>query len=151
MAILNNVDGTRSQAFSYDGLNRVSEAGSVNLSGANCWGEQYGYDEWGNLLTISLPADHPACTQPDNLSLGVNAKNQISNSGYTYDAAGNLTAIPGAGGGTFTYNAESQITETAGVTYAYDGDGNRVEKSSATLYWYGAGSDVLEETTLSGR
>jgi len=36
------------------------------------------------------------------------------------------------------------------VTYTYHGDGKRVKKSSGTLYWYGAGSDVLEETTLSG-
>jgi RHS repeat-associated protein len=97
-----------------------------------------------------MPPGYSSCAQPDNLSLGVNAKNQISKSGYTYDPAGNLTAIPGAGGETFAYNAESQITETAGVTYAYDGDGNRVKKSSGTLHWYGAGSDVLEETTLSG-
>jgi RHS repeat-associated protein len=150
MAILNNVDGTRSQTFSYDPLNRVLTAGTVNASGSNCWGEQYGYDEWGNLLTIGMPPGYSSCAQPDNLSLGVNAKNQISNSGYTYDPAGNLTAIPGAGGGTFTYNAENQMLTAAGVTYAYDGDGKRVKKSSGTLYWYGAGSDVLEETTLSG-
>jgi hypothetical protein len=35
-------------------------------------------------------------------------------------------------------------------SYAYDGDGNRVKKSSGTLYRYGSGSGVLEETTPSG-
>lgn len=65
----------------------------------------------------------------------MSAANQVS--GYTYDGAGNLNVIPGTGGGTFTYNAESEMTSTAGVNYTYDGDGRRVEKSNGTLYWYG--------------
>ncbi len=36
---------------------------------------------------------------------------------------------------TFSYDAESRLLTTAGVTYTYDGDGNRVKKSSGTLYW----------------
>ncbi len=31
---------------------------------------------------------------------------------------------------TYAYNAESETTSSAGVTYTYDGDGKRVEKSS---------------------
>ncbi len=38
----------------------------------------------------------------------------------------------------------------AGVTYTYDGDGERVKKSSGTLYWRGAGGTVLAETDTSG-
>ena len=37
-----------------------------------------------------------------------------------------------------------------GVTYTYDGLGNRVEKSNGTLYWYGPGGEVLDETNLTG-
>ncbi|MGB6959159.1 MAG: RHS repeat-associated core domain-containing protein, partial [Candidatus Acidiferrum sp.] len=37
-----------------------------------------------------------------------------------------------------------------GVTYTYDGDGNRVMKSNGTIYWYGANSASLEESDLSG-
>ena len=51
---------------------------------------------------------------------------------------------------TYTYNAENQLTSTAGVTYTYDGDGKRVMKSSGTLYWYGLNSGPLMETTLTG-
>ena len=36
---------------------------------------------------------------------------------------------------------------TAGVTYTYDGDGNRVKKSSGTLYW---GTGPLAESSLEG-
>jgi RHS repeat-associated protein len=42
------------------------------------------------------------------------------------------------------------MTSTAGVTYTYDGDGMRVKKSNGRLYWYGSGSDPLEESNLSG-
>jgi hypothetical protein len=31
-----------------------------------------------------------------------------------------------------------------------DGDGNRLEKSSGTLFWYGAGTEILDESNLSG-
>lgn len=152
MGIINNVDNTRSQTFVYDALNRISTAGTVNTSGTNCWGEQYGYDTLGlgNLLKITLPsAYNSSCNQPDSLNIGVNTStNQINNpSGYVYDLSGNLTTIPN-GGGSYTYNAENQITSTAGVNY--DGDGKRVEKSNGTLYWYGVSGDPLEETTLSG-
>jgi RHS repeat-associated protein len=51
---------------------------------------------------------------------------------------------------TFAYNAADEITSAAGVNYTYDGDGQRVEKSSGTLYWYGPGGEVLDETDLSG-
>jgi hypothetical protein len=60
-------------------------------------------------------------------------------------------------------DAENRLISTAGVTYSYDGRGlrfvlanpklkksRRVQKSSGTLYWYGAGSDVLDETDLTG-
>jgi RHS repeat-associated protein len=36
------------------------------------------------------------------------------------------------------------------VTYTYDGDGRRVEKSNGKLYWYGTSGDPLDETNASG-
>ncbi len=50
----------------------------------------------------------------------------------------------------YTFNAESQIKTAAGVTYTYDGDGDRVQKSSGTIYWYGAGTEILNESSGSG-
>ena len=76
--------------------------------------------------------------------------NQLScTSGCTtaYDAAGNTTS---SGSGLITYDDENRILSTNGVTYTYDGDGKRVEKSTGTLYWTGAGADVLSESNLSG-
>ena len=51
---------------------------------------------------------------------------------------------------TYSYNAENQLTSTAGVTYEYDGDGKSVSKSTGTLYWHGGGSDPIAETDGSG-
>jgi RHS repeat-associated protein len=112
----------------------------------------------GNLLSISKKADtHSACA-PTLLNLGVNTKNQISDPGFVYDAAGNLTNTPNPGGLAMQYDAENRMTSAAGVTYSYDGDGKRVAKSNGKLYWYpsaslGAGgmsSDPLFETDAAG-
>ena len=80
-------------------------------------------------------------------SVTVNGNNQISSSGFAYDASGNTLydgTIP------YTYDAESQIKTAAGVTYLYDGSGRRVSKSSGKLYWYGSGGEILAETDTSG-
>jgi len=44
----------------------------------------------------------------------------------------------------------SHLSSAAGVTYTYDGDGKRVQKSNGRLYWYGAGSDPLDESDAGG-
>jgi RHS repeat-associated protein len=68
-------------------------------------------------------------------------------SGFSYDLSGNTQSD---GVNSYTWNAESQLKTAAGVTYAYDGDGRRVSKSSGKLYWYGSGGDILAETDASG-
>jgi len=50
----------------------------------------------------------------------------------------------------FTYDAENHLVNTASVTYTYDGDGKRVQKSNGTLYWYGTSSEPIAETNASG-
>src|SRR4029077_12842510 len=55
-SIANNRDATRSQAFSYDPLNRLIAAQTTSTyskSASNCFGESFGYDAWGNLLSVS--------------------------------------------------------------------------------------------------
>ncbi|HEV2288631.1 MAG TPA: RHS repeat-associated core domain-containing protein [Candidatus Acidoferrales bacterium] len=76
------------------------------------------------------------------------------------------------GTNTYAYNAESEIKSAASVTYTgvypelarrggrsrRNGDGNRVEKASGTIYWYtsaslspgGAGTEILDESNSSG-
>jgi len=160
VGITNNRVPNRSQSFAYDNLNRITNA-TTTATHANdptdCWGEAYVYDNqasggaWGNLTNINVASSaYNGCTQ-ETLSQTVLANNQIS--GFCYDASGNLLAEGSCPGGppyTFNYNAENQLTSTAGVTYTYDGDGRRVEKSNGTLYWYGGGSDPIAESSLTG-
>ncbi|HLW81236.1 MAG TPA: hypothetical protein VKS20_04265 [Candidatus Acidoferrales bacterium] len=54
------------------------------------------------------------------------------------------------GANSYAYNAESEIKTAAGVTNTYDGDGNRIEKSSGKIYRYGAETEILDESDTSG-
>lgn len=157
-AIVNNLDNTRSQVFTYDPLNRLATAAASTyaISAAHCWGEAFGYDAWANLLSIGpISSAYNYCTQEQpNFSIGSN--NHITNSGFSYDAAGELTAESSTGP-FFTYNAEGQMTQAASLAtagYVYDGEGRRVEKtatgSAYELYWYDSGGNVLDESDGSG-
>jgi RHS repeat-associated protein len=148
--------------FGYDALNRLLTAESTSTyatSPSHCWGEKFVYDNqstgtgpWGNLTNINVSqSPYNGCTQ-ENLSSTATAKNQLAE--YCFDAAGNLilnaTCPAPPFTPTYNYNAENQLISTAGVTYTYDGDGKRVQKSNGKLYWYGLGSDPLVETDPSG-
>jgi YD repeat-containing protein len=88
-------DTTRNQAFTYDALNRLT---SAQNAGTDCtkttvngkteyWGNSYGYDAWGNLLQKTVTK-----CNAEGLSVTALANNQLS--GYTYDAAGNMSWDP---------------------------------------------------------
>ena len=165
--ITNNRDTTRSQSFAYVVLNQDFNRGDdVDIfveSPSLYFGEAYSYDSqpsgsgaWGNLTSISSAStNYTGCTQ-ENLNVAVNGQNQITT--YGYDTAGNLTSIPAPAAATYSYNAENQMTQAStpvGVTgYVYDGDGKRVEKvvggAVTKIYWYGSGSNALDETDGTG-
>jgi RHS repeat-associated protein len=146
MGITNNRDTTRSQSFSYDSLNRIATAKTSSTSGSNCWGETYTIDQWANLTSIGAVSGYTGCTQ-EGLSVTATTNNQLSATGFSYDAAGNML---GDSVNTYGWNAESEIKSAAGVNYTYDGDGNRVQKSNGKIYWYGAGTEILDESDASG-
>lgn len=148
-AILNNLNSARTQSFSYDALNRLATAQTQGTAGSNCFGFLFSYDAWANLVATDLLGGYGSCTAtaPNSFSISVGTNNRITTSGFSYDASGNVS---GDGINTYTWNAESETKTAAGVTYTHDGDGNRVEKSNGTLYWYGLGGEVLEETSLTG-
>jgi RHS repeat-associated protein len=140
--ITNNRDGNRTQNFSYDSLNRITQA---YTNGPN-WGETYTIDAWGN-LTNRGPVSGKTNYEPLNAAPATVA-NRLP--GYSYDAAGNLTQN---GSTTYTYDAENRIVSAAGWTYVYDGDGDRVKKasgSSGILYWRDVRGQVLSESDLTG-
>ena len=105
------------QTFGYDVLNRLTT--SVESGG---WSQTNKYDRYGN-RAIDLGGG--------NQSLYFNNANQITNFGYAYDAAGNVT---NDGSQSFGYDAENKIKSVNGVgdVYRYDAGGNRVRKNFAT-------------------
>ncbi len=157
IGITNNRTTARTQTFVYDQVNRIATGETTSTTGTYCWGETYTLDQWANLTAIGAVSGYTGCTQ-ENLSVSVNANNQLSSSGFGYDAAGNLQFTPAPGSAGYTYNAESEITQadTNSITnYVYDGDGNRLEKSAAPngiykIYWYGAGTEILDESDQNG-
>ena len=144
--IANNMVPNRSQNFSYDNLNRIVTAGTSATSGTYCWGYQYNYDAWGNLLTqAGWSPNYNGCSEATMGSVTADGNNHIS--AFAYDSRGNAL---GDGSFSYTYDAESQITSAAGVTYGYDARGRRVSKSSGKNYVYDLGGDILAETDGSG-
>ena len=107
-SMTDNISG-ETVTYQYDSLNRlISAAGSG-------WGETYGYDAFGNLLSKT-----PTAGSPPTLSIAVNTtNNQVV--GYPYDANGNLQAAPSLGtSASLTYDAENRIVAAPGVQYGYD-------------------------------
>src|SRR5207249_179828 len=101
------------------------------------------YDRYANLLSVSVTK----CSAP-GLSVGVDSGNHITNTGFTYDAAGNMTRD---GSLAYTFDAENRLTNANGVTYTHDGDGWRVKKSSGDLEWHDVSDgNLLDEFDLTG-
>jgi len=111
----------RSQTFTFDELNRLKTALTQGTSGSLCFGLDYSYDIWGNLTATTLDPARPSCSWT-TLSAGINTDNRVTNTGFSYDASGNVLSD---GSFSYTWDAESQLKTAAGVTYTYDGDGRR--------------------------
>lgn len=114
---------TRSVSYTYDGLLRLTGA---TESGATSNSYSYGYDLAGNRTSATVNGS--------TITTTYNAANQITSTGYVYDAAGNLTNSPGI---TTTYDALNRSTSaTDGTTTSssvYNGDGILVETSNGTV------------------
>jgi RHS repeat-associated protein len=142
--ITNNLNSSRTQTFTYDQLNRILSAGTSATTGTYCWGYQFSYDTYGNLLSQAGASGYGSCTE-STMSVTADGNNHLS--GLSYDNAGNTL---NDGNYSYTYDGESQLKTAGGVTYAYDGDGRRAAKVGSKLYWYGTGGEILAETDAAG-
>ena len=95
-----------------------------------CWGLEFVYDIWANLKQASPSPLRPGCSV-ESLGLTINQYNRIADPGFSYDAAGNLTAEPGK---SYAFDAENRMKSALTVNYTYDGNGKRVQKSNGKLY-----------------
>jgi RHS repeat-associated protein len=101
--------------YTYDSLARLTKAETLGPD----WGQSFGYDGWGNLLSKSVTKG----SAPVMSVTADAATNRLVVSGMAYDANGNVTNMPGVG--TLAYDARNRITGTGGVpTRGYD-PGNR--------------------------
>lgn len=148
MGITNNRNTLRSQAFSYDQVNRIvsgQSAATYSTGASVCWGESYSYDQWANLYANGvLSSSYNGCVQDASFTISPTSNNQFA--GYSYDSDGNILND----GNAYAWNAESEIKTAAGVNYTYDGDGQRIEKSNGKIYWYDVHGQILDESDLSG-
>jgi RHS repeat-associated protein len=148
LGITNKRNSLRTQTFTYDAVNRIATGYSTatySTGSSVCWGETYTYDQWANLYANGvLSSSYNGCVQDPSFTVSPTTNNQFS--GYSYDSSGNILND----GNAYAWNGESEIKTAAGVNYTYDGDGNRLQKSNGKLYWYGAGTEILDESDLSG-
>jgi RHS repeat-associated protein len=137
--VTNGRDSTRTTAYTYDNINRLSTAQTPT---AATWGNSYLYDAWGNLLQKNVIKG-----TAEAMSIMVDTNNHISSTGFTYDAAGNLTYDTSVH---MAYDAENRMNPTGGTTYTYDGDDRRVAKSDGTVYWVDDNLRPVSVGTSSG-
>jgi RHS repeat-associated protein len=139
--ITNYRDTTRSQSFTYDALNRLTSGWSSANTGTYSWGENYSIDAWGNLQVSPMGGK----AHGGNFTLSGNSQNRPT--GLSYDAAGNLMSYLSA---TYAYDQENRLSSTAGMSYTYDGNGERVLKSNTSTgaavkrYWSMGGNTLAE-------
>jgi RHS repeat-associated protein len=110
------------------------------------WSIDWTFDTWSNRLT-QTPAGL-ATTRVGSQTLGY-VNNRLTT--YTYDAAGNQT---NDGLHNYGFDAQNKIKQMDGgaATYAYDGEGRRMQKvvgTEATYFFYALGSLVCEFTTTN--
>jgi RHS repeat-associated protein len=150
--VTNGVNSGRTTNYRYDQLNRIVAA----WHDATDWGTQYTVDIWGNLsqkapCNNTAPWNCPTHSSGDSFSTTftgtLGKKNQMDTYNY-YDANGNLTND--LLGHTFSYDSENRPFTAGGVTYYYDGESERVAKSSGKLYLFGTNSAPVVETDTSG-
>jgi RHS repeat-associated protein len=141
------------QNYTYDYYNRLSSMWEVNG-----WQQTNTYDQYGN-RAVSQTIPNPDLTPVVLTEYKANNQWQPGK-GYTYDAVGNqLTTGSRASldvvANSFSYDAENRLTSanignTGTVSYVYDGEGRRVQKtvgSVVTQYVYDSGGALVAETT----
>jgi RHS repeat-associated protein len=118
-------------AYGYDGFNRLTARTVTSGTQQNY---TYSYDRYGNRVSQT------ALQTGYNFNPTINpANNQITTSGYTYDAAGNMTNDTVH---SYTYDGEGNITKVDGgstAQYVYDVFNRRIHvqmASATTEYIY---------------
>jgi RHS repeat-associated protein len=122
--VTDTLNSAQTYSYGYDPDNRLTSASASGVA------ETYTIDPWGNLKEAGN----------FNFTQNFSTNNQVAATGYTYDAAGELTAD--GNGNTYTYDADGMITASSGATFTYDALDQRVAKTGGsnpteTIYFSG--------------
>lgn len=118
ITITDVMDNTRTQNFTYDDLNRLTQAQSTSYNTLT-----YNYDQIGNMTYNSQMGSYIYGTKP-------HAVIQAGTNTYTYDANGNMITRPGQ---TITYDYDNKPIAINATTFVYDYSGSRIKKNN-TVY-----------------
>jgi RHS repeat-associated protein len=144
-------------SYTYDAFNRLATAATPPSNPTLAY--SYAYDRFGNRWNQTVTTGTGW-----QVLLSFNGNNQISSSGYQYDAAGNLLMD---GLNCYTYDAENRLSSVAPETapgsgvcgattmsYLYDPEGRRVARlqngSIVKQYYYDASGHMIVEANASG-
>ena len=102
IAQMNDVVSGEQTVYAYDSLKRLVQAqASVSL-----WGQAFGYDGWGNLLSKAATPGHSGTS----MSLAVAPQsNQPTNQGFAFDGNGNATSLPNVTSMPTGYDVENRM------------------------------------------
>lgn len=137
-----------SQSFDYDNLNRLISFRSASW---NNYGS-FGYDDTGNRSSKAVGSKYTSYSYANNR---VSSTSGAESATYTYNTKGLLTG----GSHTLSYdNFDNLASVIAGTTtlasFAYDGDGQRVSKTTngkKSIYHYDLGGRTLSEDDSSNQ
>jgi len=146
----NNIDSSKSQAYGYDALSRLTE-----FSGA--WGSgSYRYDPVGNRTIKTVAGVTTTYGYANNRMSSASGGESAT---YNYNGIGALTDGTWEGKDyTLTYDGFDNLSSvdsgsTSLADFGYDGDGMRVYKTSegkTTVYHYDQGGRVISEDDGNG-
>jgi RHS repeat-associated protein len=133
-------------SYQYDALDRLTQAQKGNPVTST---QQFGYDAVGNRSSKTVDGQVTNYTYSSG-SNRLTALTGVGAKSYTYDPAGNPTAI---GTTTFVYNLANRLTSAAGATYTVNALGQRLSKTvgtTTTLFAYDEQGHLLGEYDGSG-
>ena len=151
------------QTYKYDALDRLTEAKEINGNSTTVnWKQTFGYDRFGNRVgfTQEINNQNLLINSQTLPTVDINTNRFNLNQGFQYDKTGNVIQDIDRVTGlqrSFTFNAENKQVHVKDAnnapvgTYYYDGNGNRVKKSTSTettVFVYDAvGKMVAEYST----
>jgi RHS repeat-associated protein len=127
-------------SYGYDGVNRLNAACTLSgtqcaTSGSNVYNLAFGYDQYGNMDCTGGVGGGSAIGYCQAWTYN-SGTNQLTTSGFTYDAAGNLTkdsSNPTAH--TYQWDAEGRVASVdsgSTWTFTYNALGERVQWASSS-------------------